>query len=59
MTIMSVTDDKSGTLLANTRDLALMGEPLIIFRATSILDVDRGPRSVSYIFCINYQGLFE
>ena len=56
---MSVTDDKSGTLLANTRDLALMGEPLIIFRATSILNVDRGPRSVSYIFCINYQGLFE
>ena len=56
---MSVTDDKSGTLLANTRDLALMEEPLIIFRATSILDVDRGQRSVSYIFCINYQGLFE
>ena len=47
-------DDKSGNLLDNTGDLAYMGEPLIIVTASSILDVGRGPGSVSDIFCINY-----
>ena len=47
-------DNKSGSLLANTGDLAYMGEPLIIVTASSILDVGRGPGSVSDIFCINY-----
>ena len=40
---MWVIDDKSGSLLANTGDLAYMGEPLIIVTASSILDVGRGP----------------
>ena len=52
-------DDKSGSPLANTGDLAYMGEPLIIVTASSILDICRGPRSVSDIFFINYQGLFD
>ena len=40
---MWVIDDKSGSLLANTGDLAYMGEPLIIVTASSILDVGKGP----------------
>ena len=36
-------DDKSGSPLANTGDLAYMGEPLIIVTASSILDVGREP----------------
>ena len=40
---MWVIDDKSESLLANTGDLAYMGEPLIIVTASSILDVGRGP----------------
>ena len=36
------------------RDLAYVGEPLIIVTASSILDVGRGQESVSDIFCINY-----
>ena len=47
-------DDKSWSLLANTGDLAYMGEPLIIVTASSILDVGRGPGSVSGICCIKY-----
>ena len=47
-------DDKSASLLANTGNLQYMGEPLIIVTASSILDVGRGPGSVSDIFCINY-----
>ena len=47
-------DDKSGSLLDNTGDLAYMGEPLIIVTASSILDVGRGPGSVSDICCIKY-----
>ena len=35
--IMWVIDNKSGSLLANTRDLAYMGEPLIIVTASFIL----------------------
>ena len=35
--IMWVIDNKSGSLLANTRDLAYMGEPLIIDTASFIL----------------------
>ena len=50
---MWIIDDKSGSLLASTGDLAYM-EPLIIVTASSILDVGRGPGSVSDIFCINY-----
>ena len=50
---MSVIDDKSGSLLANTGDLTYAGEPLIIAPASSILDVGRGPGSVSDIFCID------
>ena len=46
-------DDKSGSPLANTGDLAYMGEPLIIVTASSILDVGRGRGSVSVIFYIN------
>ena len=46
-------EDKPGIFLANTGDLAYMGEPLIIVTASSILDVDWGQRSVSDIFCIN------
>ena len=46
-------DDKSGSLLASIGDLAYMGEPLVIVKASSILD-GRGPGSVSDIFCINY-----
>ena len=51
---MWVIDDKSRSLLAKTRDLAYTGELLIIVTASSILDVGRGPGSVSDIFCINY-----
>ena len=51
---MWVIDDKYGSLLTNTGDLAYMGEPLIIVTASSILDVGRGPGSVSDILCINY-----
>ena len=47
-------DDKSGSLLDNTGDLAYMGEPLIIVTASSVLDVGRGPGFVSDIFFINY-----
>ena len=47
-------DDKSGSILANTGDLAYMGEPLIIVTESSVLYVGRGPGSVSDIFCINY-----
>ena len=50
---MSV-DDKSRSLLVNTGNLAYVGEQLIIVTASSILDVGRGPGSVSDIFCINY-----
>ena len=53
ITIMSVIDDKSGSLLANTGDLTYAGEPLIIVPASFILDVGRGPGSVSDIFCID------
>ena len=52
--MMWVIDDKFESLLANTGDLAYMGEPLIIVTASSILDVGRLPGSVSDIFCINY-----
>ena len=51
--IMWLTDDKSGSLLPNTRDLTYMGEPLIIVTASFILDVGKGPGSASGIFCIN------
>ena len=47
-------DDKSGSLLVNTGNLAYVEEQLIIVTASSILDVGRGPGSVSDIFCINY-----
>ena len=50
---MWVIDDKSGRLLANTGDLAYIGEPLIIVAASSILNVGRGPGSVSDTFGIN------
>ena len=43
---MWVIDDKSGRLLANTGDLAYMGEPLIIVTASSILDVGRGDQDL-------------
>ena len=43
ITVMWVIDDKSGSLLANAGDLAYMGKPLIIFTASSIVDVGRGP----------------
>ena len=56
---MRVIDDKSGSLLANTEDLAYIGEPLMIVIASSILNVGKGPRSVSDIFCINCYGLVE
>ena len=49
----SFTDDKCGSVLANTGDLAYMGESLIIVTVKSILDVDKGPGSVSDICCIN------
>ena len=51
---MWVLGDKCGSPLFNTGDLAYMGESLIIVTASSILDVGRGPESVSDIFCINY-----
>ena len=51
---MWVMDDKSWSLLSNARDLAYMGEPLNILTASSILDVARGPKFVSDIFCITY-----
>ena len=54
ITIMGIIGDKSGSLLANTGDLAYVEEPLIIVTASSILDVCRGSGSVSDIFCINY-----
>ena len=57
--MINKSDNKSGSLLANTVDLAYMGEPLIIVAASSILDIGRGPGSVSDIFCINYEGLFD
>ena len=47
---MWVIDDKCGTLLGNAGNLAYMGEPLVIVTERSILDVDRGPGSVSDIF---------
>ena len=50
---MRVIDDKSGSLLANTGDLAYMEEPLIV-TASAILDVGKGRESVSDIFCINF-----
>ena len=40
---MWVIDDESRSLLANTGDLAYMGEPLIIATASFIVDVGRGP----------------
>ena len=51
---MWVMDDKSRSLLSIAGDLAYMGEPLNILTASFILDVGRGPGSVSDIFCINY-----
>ena len=51
---MWVVDDKSGSLPANTRDLTYIGEPLIIATSSFILDVGRGPESVSGKSCINY-----
>ena len=42
-------DNKSGSLLANTGDLAYMGEPLMIVTASSILGIDSTPGSVSDI----------
>ena len=51
---MWVIDDTCGSILANTGDLTYMEEPLIIVATNSILDVVRGPGSVSDIFCINY-----
>ena len=50
---MWVIDDKCGSFLANTEDLVYIGESLIIVTASSILNVGRGPGSVSDIFCIN------
>ena len=47
---MWVIDDKCRSLLVKTGDLAYMGEPLIIVTANSILDVGRGPGSISDIF---------
>ena len=44
-------DDKSGSLLGY---LGYMREPLITVTASSILDVGRGPGSVSDICCIKY-----
>ena len=41
-------DDKSGSLLANTGDLAYIGEPLIIVTPSSILGIGRGPRSQAF-----------
>ena len=52
----NIVENKCGTLLANTGDLAYMGEPLIIVTASSMLDVGRGPGSVSGI-CINYSSI--
>ena len=49
---MWVIDDKSGSLLANTR-LGIYGVAIIV-NASSILDVGGGPGSVSDIFSINY-----
>ena len=54
ITIMWVIDDKCWNLLVNKGDLACIREPLIIVTASSILDVGRGPRSVSDIFYTNY-----
>ena len=51
---MWVIDDKSGSLVDNTGDLVYKEEPLIVLTESSILDVARGPESVSDIFCINY-----
>ena len=56
---MWVMDDKSGSLLSNKRDLAYMGEPLIIVTASSILDAGRGPWPIPGTFCINYSDLIE
>ena len=53
VTMIWIIDDKSGSLLANTRDLAYIREPLIIITASCFLDVGRGSGSVSGI-CINY-----
>ena len=41
--------DKCESLLANTGDLAYMGEPLIIVTVNSILDLGRRPTTVSDI----------
>ena len=46
-------------LLENTGDLAYMGEPLIIVKGSPILDVGKGPGSVSDVIFINHWGLFE
>ena len=54
ITIMWVIYDKSGSLLANTRDLAYIGEPLIIVTESSMLNVGWRLGSVSDTFCINY-----
>ena len=51
---MWVIDDKCWNLLANKGELTYMGEPLIIVTASSILDVGKGPRSVSDIFYTYY-----
>ena len=40
--MMWVIDDKCRSRLANTGDLAYMGQPLIVVTARSILDVGRG-----------------
>ena len=47
LTIMWVRDDKCGSLLANTEDLAYMGVPLIILTASFTLDVDMGDQDLS------------
>ena len=47
-------NDKCGSSLVNTGGLAYGGGALIIFTASSILDVGRGPGSVLDIFCIDY-----
>ena len=47
---MWVIDDKSRILLANTGDLAYIGEPLIVVTASFILDVSKGAGSVFKYF---------
>ena len=49
-------DNKSGSLLANTGDLAYMGEPLIIVTASCMLDVDRGQDLSQTSFVLTIKG---